>query len=129
MTAVGLVMSGSGLVATVIVSRKAMKETATEILAKPTDALWGGYEQIQIVIQQLKDFGFESADAVMIRLDLEQMDEHFGAIADLVMLGVGRGNANVLRPEWLSIFPALQTVKIWTGGKQYRIRLKALTPR
>ena len=68
-----------------------------------------------------------------IILDLYALDKGFESLSDLVMFnvrnnwnGVAEGNDNVLRPQWLTIFPSLQNVSIYTAGKSYRFRLKAL---
>ena len=37
-----------------------------------------------------------------------------------------KGNDNVLKGEWISLFPAVHTVRISTGGSYYKFRLEAL---
>ena len=68
-----------------------------------------------------------------IILDLFRLDEYFQSLSQLIMFSVEengsstvKGKDNVIRPEWISMFPSLETVTIITAGDWYMFRLEAL---
>ncbi len=68
-----------------------------------------------------------------IKLHLHQLKIHFQSLSKLVMFNVvdnekktANGKDNVLRPEWISMFPSLHSVTIRTGYDDYKFRLEAL---
>lgn len=68
-----------------------------------------------------------------IKIKLCWLNKYFQTLWKLIMYDVvynyGRrpnGNENVLKPEWLSMFPALREVVIITNGGQYQIGLEEL---
>ncbi len=67
-----------------------------------------------------------------ITLKLYYLKHEFQSLSKLVMFNVmynsnktANGKDNVLRPEWISMFPSLHSVTIRTGGV-YKFRLEAL---
>merc|ERR1711902_469184 len=75
-----------------------------------------------------------------IVLSVSQMHWNFPFMSKIAMFNIvkfkgksgPKGKDNVLRPEWLSMFPILQTVRIKTGlsgdrgGDEYRFKLESL---
>merc|ERR550525_1210892 len=68
-----------------------------------------------------------------IELWLVFLHEYFKVLSELVVFKVvdnrGKaviGNDNLIRTEWLSAFPVLSTVRIWTCGPFYVFRLEVL---
>lgn len=69
----------------------------------------------------------------VIHLKLRLMDESYPSLAELLMYDVvdnkwkkANGKDNVLRSQWLSIFPSLHTVIINTWGYSYKFRWESL---
>ena len=68
-----------------------------------------------------------------ITVNLYCLDSCFQSLSKLVMFNVvdnevdtANGKDNVLRPEWISMFPSLHSVTINTNGSIYKFRLEAL---
>ena len=69
-----------------------------------------------------------------ITVNLHYLKEYFQSLSKLVMFNVvdydeddtANGKDNVLRPEWISMFPSLHSVTINTWNKVYKFRLEAL---
>ena len=68
-----------------------------------------------------------------IILDLYALDNGFQSLSGLVMSNVqynwskiGTDKDNILKAQWLRIFPSLRTVSIITAGKSYRFDLEKL---
>jgi len=68
-----------------------------------------------------------------IKLNIWRMKKHLQSISKLIMFnvvfhgysGTAKDQDNVLKPEWLSMFPSLRTVDI-VMGQSYKFRLEAL---
>ena len=69
----------------------------------------------------------------VIKLNIHEMNKHLQSLSKLIMFnvvkqgrnGTAKDQHNVLKPEWLSMFPSLRTVDIYMGGV-YKFRLEAL---
>ena len=71
-----------------------------------------------------------------IMLDLPWIDNYYKLMSKCVFhnvvnvmavnYGTASGKHNVLKSEWISMFPSLRIVKIWTLGDWYKFRLEEL---
>ncbi|MCP4477426.1 MAG: hypothetical protein GY818_04980 [Planctomycetaceae bacterium] len=68
-----------------------------------------------------------------IKLNLRLMNRRLKSLSKLVMFNVvenykktANGMDNVLKPEWIPIFPSLNTVEIDTNGDAFKFRFEAL---